>query len=300
MAVEITTYAIPLFLGGLSLEYGYGRRAGKPALNWTDWLTSITMGLGYTIIGAFVGGLMLHISVGVWTHRITTIGFAAWAWVVCFILDDLLYYVSHRCAHRVRWLWASHVTHHSSQYYNLSTALRQPWFGFLSFNFIFRWPLLLIGFPPAMVIACGGLNLVYQFWIHTEMITRCPSWVEMIMNTPSHHRVHHATNPRYLDANFAGVFILWDRIFGTFVAERADDPCVYGLVHNIHSFNPLWVAGHEWVGIARDLPRMSSLRTFLGYTLGPPGWSHDDSRDTSDKIKARWRQQQEQVQGTSQ
>lgn len=292
MAVEITTYAIPLFLGGLALEYGYGRATSKPPIDWRDWLTSNAMGLGYTMIGAFIGGLMLHISVSVWAHRYTTIGFAAWAWVICFIFDDFLYYISHRCAHRVRWLWASHVTHHSSQRYNLSTALRQPWFGFLSMNFIFRWPLLLIGFPPGMVIACGGLNLVYQFWIHTEMIGRCPPWFEVVMNTPSHHRVHHATNPRYLDANFAGVFIVWDRMFGSFVAERADDPCVYGLVHNIKSFNPFWVAVHEWVGIARDLVHVRDLRSLLGYTLGPPGWSRDGSRDTTAKIKARWQIEQ--------
>ncbi len=135
------------------------------------------------------------------------------------MIDDLAYYVFHRSAHRVRWFWASHVIHHSSQHYNLSTALRQTWTGFLSIAFIFRLPLFLIGFPPAMVFFVAGLNLIYQFWIHTEAIDRMPRWFEAVMNTPSHHRVHHATNARYLDRNYAGVFIVWDRMFGTFEPE---------------------------------------------------------------------------------
>src|SRR3546814_77230 len=143
-----------------------------------------------------------------------------WSSDVCS--SDL--YVFHRAAHRVRWFWASHVIHHSSQHYNLSTALRQTWTGFFSLTFLFRLPLFLIGFPPAMVFFCAGLNLIYQFWIHTEAIGRMPRWFEAVMNTPSHHRVHHGVNPRYLDANYAGVFIIWDKMFGSFVPERDDDP----------------------------------------------------------------------------
>ena len=198
-------------------------------------------------------------------------------------------------AHRVRWFWASHVIHHSSQHYNLTTALRQTWTGFFSIAFAFRLPLFVIGFHPLMIAFVKGLNLVYQFWIHTEAINKCPRWFEAIFNTPSHHRVHHATNPRYLDANYAGTLIVWDKMFGTFVPELAEDPPRYGIVKNLGTFNPLKVAFHEWVGIAKDLWAAKSWRERAGYFLGPPGWSPDGSRQTSDSIKAEWRAAVEKV-----
>ena len=225
-----------------------------------------------------------------WTSRfaVADIGWVWLAWPVCFVLDDLAYYWFHRSAHRVRWFWASHVVHHSSQHYNLSTALRQTWTGFLSLAFLFRLPLFLVGFEPAMVFFCAGLNLVYQFWIHTEVVGRLPRAVEAVMNTPSHHRAHHGRNPRYLDTNYAGVFIVWDRLFGTFEAERDDDAPRYGLVAQLGDFNVVKAAFHEWVGIARDVWTAPGWRAKLGYMLREPGWSHDGSRETSARIKERW------------
>ena len=186
----------------------------------------------------------------------------------------------------MRWFWASHVIHHSSQHYNLSTALRQTWTGFFSLAFLFRLPLFLIGFPPAMVFFVVGLNLIYQFWIHTEMVGRMPRWFEAVMNTPSHHRVHHAVNPRYLDRNYAGVFIVWDKMFGTFEPELDEDQPRYGIVRQLGSFNILWAAFHEWIGIARDMWQAPGWRNKLGYLLREPGWSHDGSRLTSEMIRA--------------
>ena len=184
-----------------------------------DTLTSLGLGFGSSIAGVLSGGLIFALAV--WVHRfsLVEIPYAWWAFVLCFVLDDLAYYVFHRTAHRVRWFWASHVIHHSSQHYNLSTALRQTWTGFLTLGFAFALPLVLIGFHPVMIAICGGFNLIYQFWIHTEAIGKMPRWFEAVMNTPSHHRVHHATNPRYLDRNYAGVFIVWDKMFGTFEPE---------------------------------------------------------------------------------
>jgi hypothetical protein len=158
---------------------------------------------------------------------------------LCFVLDDLRYYWYHRIAHRCRWVWAEHVNHHSSQHYNLSTALRQSWTGTFTGMFILRIPLALIGFHPVLLLFVGGLNLVYQFWIHTEAIGRMWKPIEWIFNTPSHHRVHHATNPRYLDSNYAGTLIIWDRMFGTFVPELDEDMPRYGIVKNIGTFNPV-------------------------------------------------------------
>lgn len=281
-------FAVPAFIALVLVEMLVARFRDPRRYDPRDTLTSLLLGFGSSIAGIVSLGAVVASALWVSQFALFDIGFAWWAWPLCFVLDDLAYYAFHRSAHRVRWFWASHVIHHSSQHYNLSTALRQTWTGFISLSFAFRLPLFLIGFPPEMVFFCGGLNLIYQFWIHTEMVGRCPRWFEAVMNTPSHHRVHHATNPRYLDRNYAGVFIVWDRMFGSFEPERDDDRPRYGIVKNLGSFNLLWAAFHEWVGIARDLWRAPDMRARIGYMFGPPGWSHDGSRDTSETIKARW------------
>lgn len=285
--------AIPAFVALVLAEMIAARFRDRRRYCPKDTLTSLGLGLGSTVAGVLSGGLVFALAV--WVHQFALFEISwAWYWfVIAFVLDDLAYYVFHRSAHRVRWFWASHVIHHSSQHYNLSTALRQTWTGFFSATFIFRLPLFLIGFPPAMVFFVAALNLVYQFWIHTETIGRMPRWFEAVMNTPSHHRVHHATNPRYLDSNYAGVFIVWDRMFGTFVAERDEDRPRYGIVRNLGSFNILWAAFHEWIGIARDVKAAPTWRARAGYIFGPPGWSHDGSRDTSDTIRQKWRAREE-------
>lgn len=284
-------YAVPAFVLLIVLEMLWARYRAPEKYEPKDTLTSLLFGFGSTVAGALTGATIFGLSVWLYQYRAVTIPFAWWAWIMCFILDDFAYYVFHRAAHRVRWFWASHVNHHSSQHYNLSTALRQTWTGFIAGSFLFRLPLMLIGFHPAMVAFVGGINLIYQFWIHTEAIGRLPRWFEAVMNTPSHHRVHHATNPRYLDANYAGVFIVWDRMFGSFTPEVDDEPIRYGIVKQLGTFNLLWSVFHEWIGIAKDL-WSAPLSAKLGYLFGPPGWSHDGSRDTSDTIKARWREQQ--------
>jgi sterol desaturase/sphingolipid hydroxylase (fatty acid hydroxylase superfamily) len=282
-------YAVPGFVVLILIEMLLVRRGDRTRYEPSDTLTSLAMGLGSTIAGALTAGAIFIMASWLHAHRVADISFVWWAWPLCFVLDDLNYYLFHRSAHRVRWFWAAHVNHHSSQHYNLSTALRQTWTGFLSVSFIFRlWPLLL-GFPIEMLLFCGGINLIYQFWIHTEVIDRCPRWFEAVMNTPSHHRVHHATNPRYLDHNYAGVFIVWDKLFRSFTPERADDPCRYGIVKNLGTFNLVWSVFHEWIGIAQDL-WCAPFRYKLHYLLAPPGWSHDGSRDTSDIVRRRWQE----------
>ena len=281
------TYAIPgfvlLVLAEMVVAWAKDRRRYEPK----DTLTSLALGTGSTVAGVITGGAVFALATWVWQFRLFEIGYQWWWFVIAFVIDDFAYYLFHRSAHRVRWFWASHVIHHSSQHYNLSTALRQTWTGFISISFIFRLPLFLV-FPPAMVLFVGGVNLIYQFWIHTEVIGRMPRWFEAVMNTPSHHRVHHATNPRYLDKNYAGVFIVWDKWLGTFEPERADDAPRYGIVKNLGSFNLIWAAFHEWVGIAKDVWNAPGLGNKIGYMIREPGWSHDGSRDTSATIKARW------------
>ncbi len=285
-------YAVPAFVLLVVIEMIWVWRRAPDKYEPRDTLVSLAMGLGSTIAGLLTGGVVLALALWLYDHRVATLGWAWWVWALCFVLDDLAYYWAHRTGHRVRWFWASHVNHHTSQHYNLSTALRQTWTGFLAASFVFRVPLALLGFHPAMLAVVGGFNLIYQFWIHTEAIGRFPRWIEAVMNTPSHHRVHHATNPVYLDRNYAGTFIVWDKAFGTFQPELDGTRIRYGIVKQLGSFGLIWTAFHEWVGIARDVAA-APWRHKLAYLWREPGWSHDASRDTSATIRARWLARQE-------
>jgi sterol desaturase/sphingolipid hydroxylase (fatty acid hydroxylase superfamily) len=284
-------YAIPGFILLVIVEMLWARRHAPEKYEPSDTLTSLALGTGSQVAGLLTGGLVAAAALWLYNHRLFDIvgnwGWAWWVFALCFVLDDFAYYWFHRTAHRVRWFWASHVNHHSSQHYNLSTALRQTWTGFFALSFIFRLPLALLGFHPTMILFCGAINLVYQFWIHTEAIGKLPRWFEYVMNTPSHHRVHHATNPRYLDANYGGTFIIWDRMFGSFTEEVADERIRYGIVRQLGTFNLLYSVFHEWIGIAKDV-WSAPWRHKFDYIWRPPGWSHDGSRDTSETIKARW------------
>ena len=287
MGFDPVPYAIPFFILLIVIEMVWARSRSPAAYEPRDTLTSLALGLGSTAAGIAAGGFVFAAALWLAQFSVITIGWAWWAWPLCFVLDDFNYYWAHRTGHRVRWFWAAHVNHHSSQHYNLSTALRQTWTGFFALSFVFRiWPVLL-GFDPAMIFAVGGINLIYQFWIHTEAVGRCPRWFEAVMNTPSHHRVHHAVNPQYLDRNYAGVFIVWDRLFGTYHREEAGVRNHYGVVKQLGSFNLLWAAFHEWIGIARDVWK-APWKAKLGYVWRVPGWTHDGSRETSDMIRAKW------------
>jgi sterol desaturase/sphingolipid hydroxylase (fatty acid hydroxylase superfamily) len=201
-------------------------------------------------------------------HRVSNVGQRRGAIVTAMVLWDFLYYWDHRWMHEVRLLWANHVSHHSSERYNLSTALRQPWSGFLTF-WVFA-PMPLLGFSTATTAKAGQLNLLYQYWIHTEAVERLPAPVEAVFNTPSHHRAHHGANRQYLDKNYGGILILWDRLFGTFEPEVRR--VKYGLTKNINTYNPLRIAYHEMADIARDVRSASSFRDGLRFVFGRPGW----------------------------
>ncbi|AKI00494.1 sterol desaturase [Hoeflea sp. IMCC20628] len=285
---DVTQMAIPFFVIAILLELlviRVLRRRGD--YETRDTTTSLLMGVGNVVAGLLLGFVAFGVLMWVWEFRIYDFGTSWWAVALCFILDDLRYYWYHRIAHRCRWVWAEHVNHHSSQHYNLSTALRQSWTGTFTGMFILRIPLALIGFHPVLLLFVGGLNLVYQFWIHTEAIGKMWKPIELIFNTPSHHRVHHATNPRYLDSNYAGTLIIWDRMFGSFVPELDADMPRYGIVKNIGTFNPFKVAFHEWIDMFRDAFQPGlTVAERLAYLFAPPGWSHDGSRKNSAALKA--------------
>ena len=285
---DVTRVAIPLYVLGILIELvaiRYWQRKGE--FETRDAFTSLLMGAGNVAAGLLLGFVSVTALLWVWQFRFFDLGLHWWVFVVAFIFDDLRYYCYHRIAHRVRWVWAEHVNHHSSQHYNLTTALRQSWTGQMTGMFVLQVPMVLIGFHPAVIAFVYGFNLIYQFWIHTEAIDKLPRPIEFIFNTPSHHRVHHATNPRYLDANYAGTLIIWDRMFGTFVEELPEDMPRYGIVKNVGTFNPVRVAFHEWVGMFKDVFSSGlTLRQRLMYMIAPPGWSHDGSRKTSEDLKA--------------
>ncbi len=203
-------------------------------------------------------------------HRIATLALdASWQWALLFLADELAYYAYHRATHRVRWLWASHAVHHSPNELTLATALRLGWTGKLAGHAAFFAPLLWLGFSPLAVAGTLAANLLYQFWLHTTWIPRLGP-LEWVLNTPSHHRVHHASNPEYLDCNYGGVLIVFDRLFGTFVAERPDLPPRCGLVTPLTTYNPLRIAMHEWARLASDLRRARSVPAALRVVFGPP------------------------------
>ena len=264
-------YAIPFFLVTLAGESLLLRRAergrGRP-YELRDTAASLSMGLGYLAIGLFWKSIEFGIYGAFHRLRLLDIAPGFWSWLGVMVGWDLCYYGYHRAGHVVRLFWATHVNHHSSQRYNLSTALRQTWTPFL--GFVFYVPLAVLGFPPEMIFIAGAWNLVYQYWIHTELIDRMPSWFEAIFNTPSHHRVHHGTNSRYLDRNYAGILIVWDKLFGTFEPER--ERPIYGLTKNIESYNPVVVAFHEWAALARDVLHASTTWDRLRLLFAHPGW----------------------------
>ena len=288
MLPDPVTFAIPIFVLLIILETIIGKfRPDKSNYEARDSAASLAMGLGNFVIGFVKFGIIGGVSLWVYSHRLFDIGYEWYAFILIFFAEDFCYYWFHRLSHEYRIWWAAHINHHSSQYYNLSTALRQTWTGGIAGSWT-PWLLLsLIGFPLPLIAFQKGISLVYQFWIHTEVIDRMWAPFEFIFNTPSHHRVHHATNPKYLDANYAGILIIWDRLFGSFVPEDRKEPCRYGIVKQIATFNPLVIAFHEWAGIISDVRHAKSLKAAFMYIFGPPGWSEDGSRLTSKMIKER-------------
>ena len=239
---------------------GYERR---------DTTASLTMLAGNIAINLAAAGLLERFDKALFAKRFTNFGSRRGSIVTAMILWDLLYYWDHRIMHEVRVFWANHVSHHSSQRYNLSTALRQPWSG-LSLAWVFA-PMPLLGYSGKVTRRAGQLNLLYQYWIHTEAIDRLPKPIEAVFNTPSHHRVHHGANQQYLDKNYGGILIIWDKLFGTFEPEVRR--IKYGLTKNINTYNPLRIAYHEYADIVRDVAKARSVRGTLHHVFGRPGWA---------------------------
>jgi len=286
MEPNLIIYAIPFFVVTVILEAVLITREQRERwIEAKDSYTSIALGLGNVFTGLFTKALIFGIYTFLYENfRFFTLDTSQWwVWVLAFFADDFSYYWFHREAHLIRWFWASHKVHHSSEKYNLATALRQTWTGNASGSFVFYLWMPFVGFNPIVILTMQQISLLYQYWIHTEAINKMWRPFEYIFNTPSHHRVHHGSDIKYLDANYAGILIIWDRMFGTFVEEK--ERPTYGLVSNLNSYNPIKIAFSEWVDMAKDLAHAGSLKNAFKYIFAPPGWSPNGSRKTSEELK---------------
>ena len=269
---EVLYYAIPFFVLLLAVEaltYRHLQSENEVGYELKDTRTSIAMGLGNVAINAVWKLAVVTIYAAL--YELTPLRLDAsdwWVWVLLFFADDLAYYWFHRVSHESRVFWASHVVHHSSQHYNLSTAVRQTW---VPMTYLPFWlPLLLLGFAPWMVLLAQSWSLIYQFGLHTERIGKLPRPLEAVLNTPSHHRVHHGANEQYLDRNYGGILVIWDRLFGTF--EPEGERVRYGLTTNIETHNVFRVAFHEYASVWHDVRRVRGWREKWRVLLRGPGY----------------------------
>lgn len=259
----------PVFLGFIAWEAWYWSRRRRAVYSLTDTLSNAGLALMHQGADAISWSVVIGIYWWVYRYRWFDLPATLWSFLLLFVLQDFFYYWFHRASHRIRWMWASHVTHHSSERLNLSTAFRQSLTYPISGMWLFWLPLAWIGFEPKHIIAMVAINLAFQFFVHTEAVRKV-GWLEYVFNTPSHHRVHHARNPKYIDRNYAGVFIVWDKLFGTFVPEDPAVPCDYGIVRQIHSHNPLRLTFHEWIDMFRDFAPPQPLTARFKRLFGPP------------------------------
>ena len=259
----------PVFLGLVLLEAWWFKRRGIDRYTWTDTLSNAALALLHQGADAVAWLVVIGIYAAVYRFRVFHFDTTWWSIALLFVAQDFFYYWFHRSSHRVRWMWASHVTHHSSERLNLSTAFRQSLTYPISGMWLFWLPLAWLGFEPAHIVAVVAINLGFQFFVHTQAVGKL-GWIEHVFNTPSHHRVHHARNPEYIDKNYAGVLIVWDKWFGTYVDEDDAVPCEYGIVGQVRSHNPLTLTFHEWGAMFRDAFSARGARARLRQLFGAP------------------------------
>ena len=274
-------------LAMFGLELLLLRRRQLQGYDWRESLASFVIAVGQRLIGVLAAALLWPLFAWVHGHRLFTVNVASPGGVIALFLGvEFFYYWEHRLSHRVRWLWATHSVHHSPERLNLSAAYRLGWTSLLSGIPLFLVPMMWLGFPPTAVLAMTALNLLYQFWLHTTWVPKL-GWLEYVFNTPSAHRVHHASNVDYLDANYGGVLIVFDRLFGTYVEERADEPCRYGLVTPTTSRNPFVVEFEHWATLIRDVFTAKSVWIAINHVIQPPGWLPDGGGETTEELRRK-------------
>jgi alkylglycerol monooxygenase len=269
-------YAVPFFFLLIGLELLTDRRRGMRSYRLADALNSLSTGVLSQVTGLLtkVVGLLTYAFAWEQLALVELSEGSLWVWLLAFVFYDFCYYWNHRLGHERNVLWAAHAVHHQSEDYNLSTALRQTSTGFV-FGWLFYLPMAVAGVPPLVFLTVAALNLLYQFWVHTRHIPKL-GWFEWLFITPSNHRVHHAQNPVYMDRNYGGVFIVWDRMFATFQEELDDEPVIFGVTTPLASWNPLWANLQVYAGLWRDARRAASWWDRLRIWFMPTGWRPAD------------------------
>ena len=279
--VDLIAYAVPFFLLAIGAEFVWGLRQGNNTYRMNDTFSSLMLGIlsqarKFVLLG--VGGAIYGL-ITEFTDSTLWPTDHWFTWIVAFVLYDFCYYWLHRMGHERQILWAAHVAHHQSEDYNLGTALRQTSTGFL-LSWVFYIPMYLVGIPAEVVITVGALNLIYQFWVHTQHVPEL-GWFEYVFVSPSNHRVHHAQNDEYMDKNYGGVFIVWDRLFGTYQRELSDEPCVYGIRGAIKSWNPVMALTHIYQDMLLDMWRTRTWANRWRVLVARTGWQPAD-------VAAQW------------
>ena len=271
----IFVVATPVFIAVTLWEY-LRIRHDPTRMDIPEALRNFALGAGYQLTELLFAGLIAFpVYAFLYHHRLLDLKLNWATGLLTFVGVDFCFYWMHRSSHRIRWFWAAHVVHHSSERMNFSTAMRQNATNIFNGMWLFYVPLALIGFNPVWIGVAYALSLVYQFFIHTTLVGKLPGWVETVLNTPSHHRVHHGRNPGYIDRNYGGTLIVWDRLFGTFVAEDEQAPPDYGITRPIHSRNLLVLWTHEYVDLFRAMARPGGLQARLKHLWKPPEWDRD-------------------------
>lgn len=272
MKNDFIALSVPFFFLFIFLELFYGKWKNEHYYRLNDTLTNLSCGIGQQILGLWLKFYFIFLMAFFYQYRLFTIPNTWYYAILLFLGVDLCYYWFHRLSHEINAMWATHVVHHQSEEYNLSVALRQSWFQTI-FSSSFYIPLPFLGFDPALIASIIAINTLYQFWIHTKVIKKMPAVVEFIFNTPSHHRVHHGKNPKYIDKNHAGSLIIWDRMFGTF--QKEEEEVIYGITTPLNSWNPIWANLHYWKDISRISWLSKKLKEKIKAFFAAPGWQPD-------------------------
>ncbi|MGY6562774.1 MAG: sterol desaturase family protein [Luteibaculaceae bacterium] len=267
--MDYIALAIPVFFILMAAEFIGSAVTKKKLYRFNDFVNNISLGIGSQLVGGFLKTFVVIAYFYAYENwRFFTLETTLITWFATFLLVDFAYYWFHRLSHEVNAMWAAHIVHHQSEEYNLSVALRQSWFqGFFSWPFYL--PLALFGIHPVTILTVGAFNTLYQFWIHTRTI-KSLGFLELFLNTPSHHRVHHGSNPKYIDKNHAGSLIIWDKMFGTFKAEE-EEP-VYGITTQLKSWNPIYANFHYWIYLFKTANQSKGIKNKISVFLKPPGW----------------------------
>ena len=269
MEVDYIALSIPVFFILIAIELAYTSYKKLDYYRLNDSLANLSQGIGSQLLGIFLKAITFFCYLYIYEHwRFYSFPNTILTWLLLFMGVDFFYYWFHRMSHEVNALWAAHIVHHQSEEYNLTVALRQSWFQG-GFSWVFYIPLAFAGFEPIMFLTISSFNTLYQFWIHTRAINKM-GLLELFLNTPSHHRVHHGSNPKYIDKNHAGTLIIWDRMFGTF--QKEEDEVVYGITKPLASWNPVWANFHYWDELLETAKKSRGLGDKINVFIKSPGW----------------------------